>query len=880
MGNKYSSKPKRPNEPENEQQEYSQIALEYLQKIGFDPEKAAKAVKISNKNLAFAIQYLIDPKPIRAMFRNQINTVNICVSVEDGCSYLHRIANALVYYQELDMNNSIDQIKMVKFCKQYHSLLDDYIHIIMNHNNELENIYTLFVLEYHMNKCALNSCSPLNRHCRIETYDSDDNSNNKILDKQFIFYRDRFDSMHCYFLHLYDMGLRVNKHDIKYQRCDERKNNKDFDLNFANMRAQLKKKQKELTQLENFHFKRFKNNKFALDVDTNDQQAHVKGYLLNNTTTTFMDGLYQYLSNKNVSVQIVNELLQNEEYDSDAIQEDFTMYYSNIKQMMNHKIFQSIQHYMQQFQLSKYSFKIGYRFYYWKYYAKKDETLSGKQPYQNIHDHGGFNIWQLYIPLKYRSLKHEILNNHVFALNIEQFNISFTKALQYIATEKAKCIVAHPNIFYLYYGIAEETPLSINNLLSIIFYTDWSNLSYEFSKTFRSLSYYEPLSSIKCRNREYANWSKTIRETVERFGNQGFREDYHKMWKRSKQMQQRYQFEKGPFFCGLSTLLVIPAFSLRLNSPTSTTKQVAVAIRFGTDDGIVIQLNNNGDVHNGARSLLSWNCNWLSKYEGEDERIWCGGMHTIKLESIQIMENSVNYEDYCKPLFFFDCMVGGTTMHKKWKPENVSADDYLLLSNLINHKLGVYLCSDKYPKYITDTFLALTSNKIQITMNLSTMYEQWGVISDLIMYKISGDKNIADKEMNLFKPIIFRLFNNLKHVVIVSYGAYNDGIYEYQIDILSLLALLDRSATSKEVTVTIRARQKSSMTIIYMGKVVGVNWLWFAWHETSEMVQSKYGGKYEISFSENIETEEREIHNPVTKECQLVITKRVTSYGE
>ena len=122
-------------------------------------------------------------------------------------------------------------------------------------------------------------------------------------------------------------------------------------------------------------------------------------------------------------------------------------------------------------------------------------------------------------------------------------------------------------------------------------------------------------------------------------------------------------WEVGPFFCGINRLVVIPEFNIRLNSPTSTTKQIEVANRFGGDEGVVIQLNNNG--YQQSHGLRSFNCSWLSDYSGEDERIWIGGEYPIKIETIRTLSNSANYIDYFRPFFYFDCMINGVIKFDK-----------------------------------------------------------------------------------------------------------------------------------------------------------------------------------------------------------------------
>ena len=259
-----------------------------------------------------------------------------------------------------------------------------------------------------------------------------------------------------------------------------------------------------------------------------------------------------------------------------------------------------------QYTVSEYSFGIGFRFYYWDSYKAIDHQSQMRQHKSNINDHRGYLEHELYIAAKYSSLKDEILNNSILSLPPYHLKISMTKTKQYLITYKARSIkfsgFASKN-YKLYYGILKNSPLKFSHLLSIILYTDWTDLSREFSKSFRKLKKYESLMTVKKRNKEYANWSKNLRELIESYGNDGNR--------RNK--------ETGPFYCGMSYPMVMPQFHIRLSAPTSTTKQYSVASRFSGSDGIIITLNNDTRM---SRYLTFWNCSWMSNYGAEDERVF------------------------------------------------------------------------------------------------------------------------------------------------------------------------------------------------------------------------------------------------------------------
>ncbi len=226
-----------------------------------------------------------------------------------------------------------------------------------------------------------------------------------------------------------------------------------------------------------------------------------------------------------------------------------------------------------------------------------------------------------------------VLNNKTYQLTNYQLQISIIKTKKFIDTYKARKLESRDfktNDKYNY-GISNRSPITFTRLLSIILYTDWNDLSKEFSKSFRQLHKYESITTIKRRNREYANWSKNLREAVEYYGSRGWVDDW------SRQQNEYRGYENGPFYCGMSFRMVMPHFNIRLNGPTSTTKQYAVAARFSGNDGIVISLNNDGYLRSNLLSF--WNCSWTSNYGAEEERIFCGGIYPIRIQGITIISN-------------------------------------------------------------------------------------------------------------------------------------------------------------------------------------------------------------------------------------------------
>ena len=174
-----------------------------------------------------------------------------------------------------------------------------------------------------------------------------------------------------------------------------------------------------------------------------------------------------------------------------------------------------------------------------------------------------------------------------------------TKANIYMNSETVKGIKAKRIREGIHYGIAYGTILGFNNLVSLILYTDFSDLCRDMSSTFRKISEYETLSSLKARNSQYYWLSRLLRETVECFG--------------------YGPSPKTSFYTGISLVMAVPSFRIRLCAPISTSTHIEVAVKFSGRNGMILELKTGGEGGY-TNYLTTFNCQWISRYKEESER--------------------------------------------------------------------------------------------------------------------------------------------------------------------------------------------------------------------------------------------------------------------
>eukprot|EP01084_Bolivina_argentea_P236257 397297_1 len=153
------------------------------------------------------------------------NDANIkCKSIEDGCKSTERMIYAMKYYSLLNIiNNNNHKEQFKKFVNEkYKLLLEDYIHITDKHNNDLDNIYKLMIEKYNFNKCNINNCVLIFRHNRNRNYNKNETKSDTFSDENELFYIDLLDTIHTYFIHLEDIGMRIKRNEIKMNKKEDK----------------------------------------------------------------------------------------------------------------------------------------------------------------------------------------------------------------------------------------------------------------------------------------------------------------------------------------------------------------------------------------------------------------------------------------------------------------------------------------------------------------------------------------------------------------------------------------------------------------------------------------------------------------------------------
>eukprot|EP01084_Bolivina_argentea_P204369 349013_1 len=240
----------------------------------------------------------------------------------------------------------------------------------------------------------------------------------------------------------------------------------------------------------------------------------------------------------------------------------------------------------------------GYKFYYHDYFRDINSN--------DIGPNTGYKIKNWYISNKYTNLKEEIINNRLYCLNINMMNNVTIKATKNCKCKYAKQLYSMDCENSMFFKIKPNTNIKPENLMSIILFCDYYDLSFYFKSTFTKLNHIESHQQIKNRHREFWWFGKILCETVELYG--------------TKISSNKTQI----FFHGVSECQ-FPTFSINCCGPINMTTMIEVSIKSLIEhnnnyNGILLELV----TQNEFSYLKSFDCSWLSCYGNENEYILFG----------------------------------------------------------------------------------------------------------------------------------------------------------------------------------------------------------------------------------------------------------------
>ena len=381
------------------------------------------------------------------------------------------------------------------------------------------------------------------------------------------------DSLHSYFYH------SVHLNDDERKEIDDHYKGMKDDIDCDTLCDDYSA-EKLINSLES---KRNRSPRFRPKESVNrDSRKFVRTNEFEPTSNSFFNAVYENKRQRTFRDVFVSEMNQNQicddairsflnllnrhQFDSDAIEQDFEYFVdSNLIQSMGATPdFTAIHGIAKRLILNKKlklsSYSPGIRYFYWEKYRnnEQEKRLVFEQWRPIYEENKGYTLGHWFVRKKYKNLKHELLHNMVLTLSRGQFETTLQKARDKLNEWRTSGIQlrCHKHWWKDSYDIVQGQEISEEHIIAVLLYTNFPQLCYVFSATYRKTHEYEEDEDMLARHEEYGNWARLLREAVECFGT-----------------SMRHSNIRT-FFHGVSDTLVFHSTSIQLCRPVSTTSSM------------------------------------------------------------------------------------------------------------------------------------------------------------------------------------------------------------------------------------------------------------------------------------------------------------------
>jgi len=232
---------------------------------------------------------------------------------------------------------------------------------------------------------------------------------------------------------------------------------------------------------------------------------------------------------------------------------------------------------------------------------------------------GSFIYYDLLKP-KFWTFKQELLNNDMYRINIDKWNDIFEKAKVTINTFVAR----------EYVDLRTGRNIGIQHIISMICYTDYDALCYNFRNSFRKLDPDENERDVMKRHcNNYYHLGKWLNDAIGTYGS----------------LVSKY---KMPLYHGLAGHFLFESLCTDFNIPTSATTEISVAQNFTANEGLILQFDSkwrNGSVWDKAQCL---SVEWLSSHSWEREVLFFGNFNQLRIVNIIFTSYQEEKTDHLK----------------------------------------------------------------------------------------------------------------------------------------------------------------------------------------------------------------------------------------
>eukprot|EP01083_Nonionella_stella_P040605 110157_1 len=337
---------------------------------------------------------------------------------------------------------------------------------------------------------------------------------------------------------------------------------------------------------------------------------------------------------------------------------------------------------------------------------------------------------ELSVLAKYYTLKDELTSHsNICCVSMNQWNHVYKKAMHFQRTNYAKKLQIKEDDDMYSYGIRKYSHLPINNLVVVVFYTDFDELRSTIKRT---------LTQQIQEHSDYYWFNKTLGDTLKLYG---------------KDYEGSYKNPDHTLYHNISSAVRFGSTTITFPRPVSTTTQLVVAQRYGIDTGYMLQF----DAYSKEICLHYLATAWISSFANQNETILDGGLVPLKLINCVCYANGREYRVLLHALHQISQCLNG------YGPHAVTENDTDILNLLL---FGPYVANG-IPKYFVDIFETFVRNtrKVNIVIEHISEFEYY---SSLLL--------CCDEDHQPFVHLdnLQRKFSNVEHIEI--YPGYKKHI--------------------------------------------------------------------------------------------------------
>ena len=245
------------------------------------------------------------------------------IPLTERCSSLMRLCTASKYIDAVTASklDKADQMAlMIEFHEEaYNMLLDDTIHLVNMHSDDVQRIQTEWIEQFGFPKCSVSNCVKTTRHYSRGRREMDNGiKSDGRKDPLYEFYRSLYDRVHFFVSHLYEIGLRVDANSLGLSGGGDDEKETEIkgvtvDQRFAAERDHVRSR-REQCDLDSNRFDEA-NNKYTIQMMAQNKEG-----------VTLLDVLFEKLKKiQNVENEMVQKLqlyFEEQSCDSDCIEMD------------------------------------------------------------------------------------------------------------------------------------------------------------------------------------------------------------------------------------------------------------------------------------------------------------------------------------------------------------------------------------------------------------------------------------------------------------------------------------------------------------------------------------------------------------------------------